>query len=426
MRLLIHGLNYAPEMVGIGKYTSELAAWFSARGHQVVVHTARPYYPQWREFEDYDPANDHQILNGVEVHRHAIFVPENPSGMARLRHHVSWLMKSRSALLRSAKSFDPDIVLSIAPSLIGSPAALEAARVANAKSVLHIQDFEVGAASAAGLIKSKALLNAASWVEQALMKRFDYVTSISDAMCRKLHGYSIPPNRTALVRNWADINSITVKPTRESAIRNELNLGPDKTVLLYSGTITNKQGLEVVVDAAKRLADRDDLVFLIYGEGPLKANLQARAEGSANIRFGSFVPEDQLGDLLSAADIHLLPQLASAADLVLPSKLTGMLASGRPVIAMTPEGSGLAHEVEGAGWVAVPENIDSLIETLETALQDPKTILKLAKNAREKAEAIWSRDAVLLGFEGLLNRWLRTQPISQIEAIEDAEGESAL
>jgi colanic acid biosynthesis glycosyl transferase WcaI len=416
MRLLIHGINYAPEFVGIGKYTSEMAEWFAARGHQVRVHTARPYYPQWRVEAPYDSGKlDHEMLNAVDVRRSQIYVPANPSGLNRIRHHLSWLAASRGPLIRSAREFAPDLILSIAPSLIGAPAALAAGRAAGVPTVLHVQDFEVGAAGAAGLIRSKSLLGVASWVERTLMGRFDYITTISDAMLAKLDQFGVPDDRTALVRNWADVEAIQCAPFKEGAFRAELGIAPDQTVLMYAGTLSRKQGLETVLDAARQLRDREDLVFLIYGDGPTKAEFEAAAEDLTNVHFGPFQPKDKFSALLAAADIHLLPQIEGAADLVLPSKLTGMLASGRPVIATTPAESGLAHEVGNCGAVVPPGDPQALSAAIAALADDFDAIERLGRNARDRALAVWRQEAILQELEARLADWSKAAPLSSLQ-----------
>jgi colanic acid biosynthesis glycosyl transferase WcaI len=409
MRVLIHGINYAPEFVGIGKYTSEMAEWLAGRGHDIRVHAARPYYPQWKVAEDYDPRADSEILNDVDIRRHAIYVPETPSGLARIRHHVSWLSHSHGPLLQSAKEFQPDIVFSIAPSLIGVPAALQAARRSGACSLLHVQDFEVGAAGASGLVKSRFALSVASKIERALLNRFDHVTTISKAMQQHLLEAGLPEDRTAISRNWADIDAITVRPTDQSSIRRDHGLGPDKTVLLYAGTISKKQGLELVIEAARALKERSDLVFLIYGEGPTKSQFQDMANGLGNVRFGPFLPAEKFGDLLSAADIHLLPQIEGAADLVLPSKLTGMLASGRPVIATALAGSGLSEEVKQCGVICEPGSVSSLVNAITALSANEARRVELGLKARQRAEHVWSKESILEELEVRLASWVQAK-----------------
>lgn len=420
MRILIHGINYAPEFVGIGKYSSEMAEWFASRGHQVRVHCARPYYPEWKVADGYENGVlDLETLNGVDVRRHGIYVPKEPTGLRRLRHHLSWLASSRKAAVESARTFRPDVVLAIAPSLIGAPAALAAGRAAQAPTVLHVQDFEVGAASASGLINSKTLLKLASWVERFLIGRFDYVTTISDAMIARLHAMKIEQERTALVRNWADVEAIGYQPPKESVFRSELGISRDQTVLLYAGTISRKQGLEVVLDAARKLKDRQDLVFLIFGEGPTKRDFQAQAADLPNVRFGPFQPKDRFSDLLAGADIHLLPQIEEAADLVLPSKLTGMLASGRPVLATTPVLSGLATEVEGCGRITPPGDVQALADAIVELAASADQMAALGKAARARALSRWRMEAILLDLETRLSDWIdRADRVPANESVE--------
>ena len=100
-----------------------------------------------------------------------------------------------------------------------------------------------------------------------------------------------------------------------------------------------KQGLELLVEATCRLSDLPQLMWLLAGEGPTKAYLVRATEGFPQVIQLPLQPAERMNDWLNAADIHLLPQKAGAADLVLPSKLLGMLASGRPVVARSTPGS---------------------------------------------------------------------------------------
>jgi colanic acid biosynthesis glycosyl transferase WcaI len=170
-------------------------------------------------------------------------------------------------------------------------------------------------------------------------------------------------------------------------------------VALYAGNIANKQGLETIIEVAHRLASRTELTFVICGEGPNTSELQRRAEGMANIRFFNLQPRERLGELLNLATIHVLPQIANAADLVLPSKLTNMLASGRPVVAMARRDTGLAHEVEGAGLLVPPGDAEALAGAIEQLMDNPDQHAQLSRAARQRAEDRWSSKAILGNIE---------------------------
>ena len=173
-------------------------------------------------------------------------------------------------------------------------------------------------------------------------------------------------------------------------------------VVLYSGNIANKQGIEIVVHAARLLRHRPDLTFVICGEGPNRANLETLAEGLTNIQFHDLQSKERLNDLMGLATIHLLPQKADAADLVLPSKLTNMLASGRPVVATAAPGTGLADAVEGCGIVTPPEDIKAFAKAIENLSDEEALYQAMSKAARHRAEQRWDKNTALSSIEGPL------------------------
>lgn len=395
---MIVGLNYAPEKVGIGVYTSGLAEALVARGHEVSVVAGKPYYPSWTVDKRFRAGFMlRSAENGVDVTRVAHYVPTRPSGPRRVAHHISFALACMLPTLFRARALRPDVVVTIAPSLIAAPLAHLAAAVVGAKSWLHIQDFEVEAAAATGLMGGGALTASTGRAfERFVLRLFDHVSTISPAMCRRLLDKGVERDRISEFRNWADIDASVARAS--SALREEWRI-TTRYVALYSGNIANKQGIELVVAAARRLQRRDDVTFVICGEGPNRAKLEAAAADLANIRFYDLQPKDRLADLLSLATVHLLPQLACAADLVLPSKLTNMLASGRAVVATAHPGTGLAAEVDGCGLVVPPEDDRAFADAIERLLDDESARAVYADAGRQRAEQRWRREAIIDEFE---------------------------
>ncbi len=402
MRVLLLGINYAPEMISTGLCNTKLAEGLADRGHQVTVVTAQPYYPQWRTWPGYRGLKWKRATeNGVDVVRCPMYVPSTPTGARRIVHYVSFALSSFVPLIHAALKMKPDYVVLVAPSIIASPAAWLAARLSGARAWLHVQDFEVGAAFATGLLDEKAFgARLAQRFERAMVSLFDIASSISPEMCRKLRDLGVPAARVHELRNWADMSRIS--PLRSpSPLRTEWAITA-KHVALYSGNIGNKQGIEVILDAASLMRGRDDLVFLICGEGSYLEELKTRAVDLPNILFKPLQPVERLNDLLGLATVHLLPQKADAADLVLPSKLTNMLASGRPVVVTAAPGTGLAREVDGCGLVVPPEDGPALATAIEHLLDDPEFHGRSGTTARQYAEQRWSREPIL----DKLNDWL--------------------
>ncbi len=395
MKLLILGLNYSPEPIGIGPYTAGLAEALAEAGHDIRVVTSHPYYPAWRRQEGYPRvAYRREKHRGVRIIRCPLYVPAKPSGVKRILHHLSFAATASIPAIWLGIRWRPDLVLTIAPSLLSSPIARWAARPSGAATWLHIQDFEIEAAFATGLLDPKSRSGRLALAFQRwTMRGFDIFSSISPQMCARLYGLGIPNAQIVEFRNWADLSSVSVLD-RPSVYRDEWNITTPH-VALYSGNISNKQGIDLVVEAARLLKERHDITFVICGNGAQRASLEASAAGMDMIRFHDLQPRERLGELVGLATIHLLPQLAGAADLVLPSKLTNILASGRPVVATAMPDTGLAKEVEGCGVVTPPGDAASFANAIVALADNPALRTQLGAVARQRAERRWSKTAIV-------------------------------
>jgi colanic acid biosynthesis glycosyl transferase WcaI len=394
MKILICSANFAPEPTGIGKYSGEMAAWLSARGHEVRAVAAPPYYPVWRVSRNYRwPPYRREQWNGVDVWRAPLWVPASPSGITRILHLLSFTVMSFPVMLRQV-FWSPDLVIIIAPALVCAPTALLTARLSGAQAWLHIQDFEVDVAFQMGLLKGNLFHRLILRMERSLLRRFDTVSTISGRMVERLLQKGVSQGQIRYFPNWVDISRF--KPTSPSGTyRAKLGIAADAVVVLFSGTLGGKQGLMVIPAAAALLAARKDIVFVICGDGVMKPELEAAAADLPNVRLFPLQPVERLGELLCMADMHLLPQHLGAADLVLPSKLSGMLASGRPVIATCSAGTELESVVSQCGMVVPPEDSAQLAAAICRLADDVPMRLELGRRARAYAEANLERDAIL-------------------------------
>jgi colanic acid biosynthesis glycosyl transferase WcaI len=267
-------------------------------------------------------------------------------------------------------------------------------RLCGARTWLHVQDFEVDAAFELGLLKSQGLRASASRLERALMRRFDRVSSISHRMLDRLRDKGVGESRIRLLPNWVDTTQI--RPlTGEIALRTELGLPPDRPVLLYSGNMGVKQGLELLVAVAREFAGDAAPLFVFCGDGAVRAGIEAAARDLPNVRFLPLQPLERFNELLNLASVHLLPQRADAEDLVMPSKLTAIMASGRPVIAAARAGTELARVAAEGGLVVQPGSAPAFAAAIQRLLGDAALRERFGHSGRAYALAHWSRDAVL-------------------------------
>lgn len=401
MKILFCTLNYTPELTGIGKYSGEMAAWFVAQGHSVRVVTTPPYYPAWEVGAGYSGRRyQKEISAGVEVTRCPLWVPVRPSGLKRLIHLKTFAFSSLPAMLRQV-FWRPDVVWVVAPAFVSAPGAWLTARLSGAPAWLHVQDYEIDAAFDLGLLKGAWLKRLVLGLERFIFQRFDVVSTISGRMLDLALSKGVRADRAVMFPNWVDISSIH-PALAGGAYRAELGFAADDVVALYSGNMGNKQGLEILADAARLLVADRRLQFVFCGNGAGRADLEARCAGLPNVRFLDLQPLERLGDLLTFADIHLLPQRADAADLVMPSKLTGMLASGRPVVVTAHQGTEVAWVVDGCGLVVKPENPQAFADAIAALADDPQQRAAYGLAARRYAEENLDKDAVLRRFEGEL------------------------
>jgi len=424
VRILIHGINFSPELTGIGKYSGELAEWLASQGHAVRVVAAPPYYPQWKIADGHankwhtETVHLSQPLlasgGSLLVYRCPLWVPAKPSGLKRLLHLASFALTSLPVMLRQI-FWRPDVVFVVEPPLFCAPQSWLVARLSGAKAWLHIQDYEVDAAFDFGLVKGSVLRRFVTAAERWLMRRFDKVSTISQRMIDRLILKGVASDRCVFFPNWVDINAITfiqpndavnISNANVSGFRGELSIDAGAVVALYSGNMGGKQGLEILAQVAVLLRGATNLIFVFCGNGAERPRLEQECAGLQNVRFLDLQPLARLGELLAMADIHLLPQRADAADLVMPSKLTGMLASGRPVVATANPDTELANVVVSFGCVVVPEQPDAFAKAIMKLVNDPDLRTRLGVAGSLYAKEHLDQARVLARFESELNKIL--------------------
>jgi colanic acid biosynthesis glycosyl transferase WcaI len=402
VNILLHGLNYSPEEIGIGKYSGEMVAELADRGHSWTVVTTPPYYPHWEIGNGFSGCY-YQSESSPNIHvvRCPLWVPRKVNGWKRIVHLASFGISSIPVVLWQAIKRRPDVIVTVEPAAFCMPTTWLAAKLCGAKAWLHVQDFEVDAAFELGILKQPWLKKIVSAVEAFMMRRFDRVSSISPKMIERLSEKGVQPDRIRSFPNWVDCDSM--RPLENArALRAQFGLPADKCIALYAGNVGAKQGLDLIVEAAKQSAHLTDLHFVICGHGAAYESIQNAAQGVANLQLLPVQPFEVFNALMNCADIHLLPQRGDAADLVMPSKLTGMLATGRPVVACASPGTQIAEVVQGRGLVVAPGDVDAFREAVVTLASQPEKSCEYGRQAREYAVQHLGKHAILAAFEAEL------------------------
>lgn len=401
MRILIYGINYAPELTGIGKYTGEMGAWLAGQGHTVEVITAMPYYPEWCVHTPYKGRGwQSETLEGVRVHRSALYIPGRVSAITRIIHEFSFVASSLLHWARALMQPRYDVVICVVPAFHLGFLPLLYSKIRAVPVVYHVQDLQVDMAKNLGMLSNARFLSLLFRAEKYILDRCQVVSTISEGMITKIQEKGVPEANCLLLPNWVDEHQIQPLGPTES-LRREFGLLPTDKVVLYAGSLGEKQGLELILEVANQFRSDPSVKFLLVGSGGAKDKLMAQAstEQLPNVLFFPLQPYHRLSALLATADLHLILQKKSASDLVLPSKLTTILASGGCALVTAAPGTILHDTIEQhqMGLVVEAESAEAMGQAIQQALQSDLSLLK--QNARRYAETHLSKEVILRQFE---------------------------
>ncbi|RIX28803.1 WcaI family glycosyltransferase [Amnibacterium setariae] len=401
MKILVIGLNYAPEPTGIAPYTAALSRGMAVRGHRVRVITTMPHYPEWRIADGYEGWSRTERLNGVMVRRLRHYVPSRPSGVRRMLSEISfglWAMTARWGR--------PDVVLFVSPALFSTGLALLRANLTRTPSVVWVQDvYSSGMVETQGGAEDGAVVRFIRAMESAVLRNADGVGVIHARFAEVVRQLGTPAERIEVVRNWTHLQQGAVGDREVD--RERLKWPPDETVVLHSGAMGKKQDLDNVIEAGRLADERGAPVrFVLMGNGGERARLEAKAEGVRSVSFLDPLPADEYQPALRAADALLVNEHAGLRDMAVPSKLTSYFSSGRPVIAATDSGSVTAHEVTAAdaGLRIAPATPAALLAAALELRDDSARADALGRNGQHYQQRVLSETAAIDRFENLLTR----------------------
>ncbi len=398
MRILFYGINYYPELTGIGKYTGEACQWLAKQGHQVEVITTMPYYPAWQISDAYKDKVWHtELVDGVKVHRCPLYVPTKVTALKRILLELSFVLTSLLYWVKALFAQKFDAIVCICPPFQLGLLPFLYSKIKGVPYIYHVQDLQIDIAHDMGMIKNQKLIGLLFSIEKFLMNKAAVVSSISEGMLRKIHNKGLVHQKFLLFPNWVDTNTIKPLPI-EASLRKALGYTEQDFIVQYAGTIAEKQGLEMIIDVAQALPQ---IQFMIVGEGGYKQKLieKVTLAGVQNIKFFPLQPYEKLVNLLATGNIHLVLQKKTASDLVLPSKLTGILSAGACALVTAEAGTSLFDVIDKnqAGILVEPESVEALKNGIEAATKQDLSIYK--KNARVYAEKWLDREQIMRNFE---------------------------
>lgn len=417
--VLIIGINYRPETTGIAPYTADFAEHLVTRGHQVTVLTGFSHYPTWRI-----PPGEHRLqaeewINGVRVLRRRNYIPTTQSALRRAAYEATFLV--HGVLARPPHT---DAVFGVIPSLSGGLLARFFAARARSSYGLIFQDTMAPAARQSGIGGGRQVAGLTTVLERWAARRARTVAVASQSFRPYLRDLGVPDDRIVEFPNWSHLRA----PSAErGSTRSRLGWSDDVTVALHAGNMGLKQGLEQVIEAARRADElRSPVRYVLMGEGSQRASLESRGEGVERLQFLPFQPEAEVPNILAAADVLLVSERPTVIDMSLPSKLTAYFAAGRPIVAAIPQDGSTAAEIERseAGIVVPIGDPDALNAAIDDVRDAPDRSDALGAAGRRYAATVLDFNAARHRMDELLDATLASPETERRRRARRARGRS--
>jgi colanic acid biosynthesis glycosyl transferase WcaI len=377
-KLLFVNQYYWPDHASTAQHLADLAEHLAARGHDVHVLCSQGAY---KPGSPRPPS--HEVHHGVTIHR----VPATSFGrkttLHRMMDYLSFYARAFVAAVTLPR-FDAVATLTTPP-IIGLIGTL-LRKLKGSRHVYWSMDLHPDASLALGKMSLKnPVVARLAWLSDLVYRRADKVVVLGPYMADRIAAKKVRRDRIATIPVWSRRDEIYPLPREGHELRATLGLA-DKFVIMYSGNLGLAHSFAEVIEAARRMKDRDDFVFLFVGGGPRLAEVKAakESEGLDNIRLMDYFPRDQLHASLSVADVHLITMRSEMTGIVVPGKLYGAMASGRPTVFVGPAHCESADTIRQAeSGLTVPlGDPGALVEALTTLAADPELAGQLGARGR--------------------------------------------
>lgn len=395
MHVCVFNRSYWPDLGATGQLLTELAEDLVAHhGWEVTVVTGYPVRGERRLPRE-------EMRNGVRIVRANGTTRDPGRFWGRASNYVTYFLSACVAGLRISK---PDVVLAMTdPPIIGL-AGLLAARRSGSPFVFLCQDVFPEVGRLVEDFQSGAVDRVLDGINRFLLRRADAVIALGDTMRQRLiEEKGAAPDKVSVIHNWADCAAL-MPGVRDNAFSRGHGL-TGRFVVMHAGNIGLSQNLDVLLDAAERLRAHDDIRFVLVGDGARRQALEHRAgeRGLSNIVFLPFQPRAEMAASYAAADLFLISLKRGLSGYIVPSKLYGVLAAGKPYVAAVDsrsEAADIARDHE-CGLVVPPGDADALAAAVLDLYRDRDRVRRLGTRARE-AGLLFDRPKQVSAYAALL------------------------
>jgi len=382
MKINVWGINYAPEPTGIAPYNTALCEYLDRHGHDVRMVTSFTYYPAWSKGpEDRGRAFRTDEIRGVPVHRCWHYVPRKATALKRIIHEGTFVAAS---FLRQLTLPAPDAYVVVSPPLLLGAAAWLLGVIKARPFVFYIQDLQPDAAAGLGMLKQGALIRALYWLEEFAYAKAARVVGITRSMLNAFRRKGVPESKLVFFPNGVVLPDVSTRPER-GAFRSRNGFAADEFLVVYSGNLGMKQGLDILVDAARHLSS--NIRIILCGEGARREHLaeMVRRYELNNVTMLPLQADAQYREMLVDADLCVITQQRGSGGFFFPSKLLTTLAWEKPVLTVADEESDLVHGLrEGNFGINIePGRPEKLARAIEHLRADREQLREYALAGRQ-------------------------------------------
>ncbi|MBL1218762.1 MAG: glycosyltransferase WbuB [Planctomycetes bacterium] len=404
MRVLLLNQTFYPDVAATAQHGTDLARHLVAQGHQVVAVSSRSIYGRKGAALD-----AYENVDGIEIHRVGFSLFGKSSGiLGRLIDFVLWYILAGWKVL-TLPTCDVCIAFTTPPfvALIG----LLMRWAYGTKLIYWAMDLYPDVPVLYGMMKPNAwLTRVLERIHRSILRRADRTIALGRCMRDRLVAKGIDPHRITIVNVWADRNEVTPAGSdgASNPYRTEWGL-TDRFIVMYSGNFGMMHDAATFVEAARLLNDQphdSSIEFLFVGAGARTDEVKQQAEsyGLTNVRFEPYQPRERLNDLLTLGDVHLISMIEGAQGLIVPCKLFGILAAGRPVLFVGPPESEIGRVVneEDCGWVVPIGEASRLVDHIRRLAADVELAAQMGGNGRTALEQRYDRSIACASIERMI------------------------
>lgn len=378
-RVLFINQYYWPDHASTAQHLTDLVESLAAEGHECHVLCAqggyKPGTPRPPAYESH---------NGVNIHRVPATSLGRRSTLTRMADYLSFYAR---ALFMAFWLPRCDVVVTLTtPPIIGLVGTM-LRRFRGSRHVYWSMDLHPDASLALGRMSRRNPVVAwLSWLSDAVYRQSDKVVVLGPYMADRILAKRVRPERVTTIPVWSRREEIYPMARDGHPLRRDLGLD-GKFVVMYSGNLGLAHSADEFIDAARRLQGREEVVFLFVGDGPRMAEVRRakEAEGLENVRLLDYFPREQLHASLSLADAHLISMRTEMTGVVVPGKLYGVMASGRPALFVGPAHCETADTIRqaGCGLTVRLGDADGLVEAITRLIDEPETAETMGRRGRE-------------------------------------------